>query len=80
MTVEHPNVRPMYEELSGVCHPNTHGVLWHFSNLDGKGAITFDDGTNKSDAALGSLIFCSMLFVGEQPAISRLEAKLRKVP
>jgi hypothetical protein len=79
MTVELPNIRPMYDELSDVCHPNTHGVLWHFSAFDGDGAIAFDDGARKFDAALGALIFCSLAFVGEEPAISRLEVKLRRV-
>ena len=78
VAVEHPNIRPMYDELSDVCHPNTHGVLWHFADLVG-GTVTFDDGARQTDAALGSIIFCSIMFVGEVPAIVRLEAKLAKL-
>jgi hypothetical protein len=76
MAKEHPNVRPMYDELCDVCHPNLHGVLWHFAALSEEGVMTFDDGAKMADSALGSLIFAAIVFVGEEPAIARLEMKL----
>jgi hypothetical protein len=75
MAKEHPNVRPMYDELSDVCHPNSHGVLWHFAEYK-SGVMTFDDGAKMADNALGSLIFAALMFVGGEPDISRLEMKL----
>jgi hypothetical protein len=76
MAKELPNVRPMYDELSDVCHPNSHGVLWHFAAHGEEGVVTFDDGGKMADNALGSLIFAALIFVGGEPAISRLEMKL----
>jgi hypothetical protein len=67
---------PLYDELCDVCHPNAHGVLWHFAALGEEGVMTFDDGAKMSDNALGALIFAALVFVGEEPAISRLETKL----
>jgi hypothetical protein len=66
-------VRPVYDELSEVCHPNSLGVLWHFSDLvDGKVAI-FDDGQRMAGNALHFLIFCGLMFVAEESAISDIQ-------
>jgi hypothetical protein len=73
MTAEHANVRPVYDELSEVCHPNSLGVLWHFADLkDGKNAV-FDDGARMKDNALHHLIFCGLMFAAEDEAISKIQ-------
>ena len=75
MSVEYPNVRPIYDELSEVCHPNSLGVLMHFSDLQ-NGTFTFDDGEQMNDPAMHYLIFCGMLFAIEEGAISLVQQEI----
>ncbi|WP_375778578.1 hypothetical protein ACE103_05295 [Bradyrhizobium sp. ma5] len=51
MTVEHPNIRRTYDDLSEICHPNSLGVFSHFADtFDDKRAL-FDDGQDMTEAA-----------------------------
>jgi hypothetical protein len=79
MTLEHPNIRPVYDELSEVCHPNSLGVLWHFTDItDGKTAV-FDDGQKMVDTALHHLIFCGLMFAAEEVAIAKVQAAIDNI-
>ncbi|MBR1196898.1 hypothetical protein JQ634_02265 [Bradyrhizobium sp. AUGA SZCCT0240] len=76
MTVEHPNIRAVYDQLSEVCHPNSLGVFSHFADtFDDKRAV-FDDGQDMSDAAQFHLIFCGLMFVAEDAIIGRIETAI----
>ncbi|MET4153838.1 hypothetical protein [Bradyrhizobium sp. RT7b] len=79
MAREHPNVRPVYDELSEVCHPNSLGVLWHFSEITGEGDVAFDDGQRMRDPALHHLIFCGLVFATEEVAIERIERLIETI-
>lgn len=79
MAVDHPNVRPIYDELSEVCHPNSLGVLWHFADTVDEKAIIFDDGQRMADPAMHSLIFCGLVFAAEEAAIARVQTAIDNI-
>jgi hypothetical protein len=79
MTADHPNIRPIYDELSEVCHPNSLGVFSHFADLlDNKRAF-FDDGQDMGDVALHHLIFCGLMFGAEETIISKINAEIEEI-
>lgn len=72
MTVSHPNVRHVYDQLSEVCHPNSLGVFSHFADvMEGKRAV-FDDGQDMADVALHHMIFCGLMFAAEEPIMGQM--------
>jgi hypothetical protein len=76
MTTDHPNIRPVYDELSEVCHPNSLGVFSHFADVfDGKRAV-FDDGQDVADAAFHHLIFCGLMFGAEETIIGQIQTAI----
>jgi hypothetical protein len=73
MTADHPNIRPIYDTLSEVCHPNSLGVFSHFADLfDDKRAV-FDDGQDMAGVALHHLIFCGLMFGAEETIIGDIQ-------
>jgi hypothetical protein len=79
MTVDHPNVRAIYDELSEVCHPNSLGVFSHFTDLfDDKRAV-FDDGQDMAEVALHHLIFCGLMFAAEETIIGQMQTAIDAV-
>lgn len=79
MTVEHPNIRQTYDDLSEICHPNSLGVFSHFADLfDDKRAV-FDDGQDMTEAALHCLLFCGLMFVAENTIIGRIDTTIGEI-
>lgn len=76
MAIHHPNVRPIYDVLSEVCHPNSSGLVWHFADIADDEIAVFDDGQRMSDAALHHLIFCGLVFAAEDTAIGRVQSAI----
>jgi hypothetical protein len=75
ITLSHPNVRLAYDELSEVCHPNSLGVLWHFTDVIDEQSAVFDDGHRMVKNALHYLVFCGLIFVAEEGPIARIHTK-----
>ena len=71
MTISHPNVRHVYDQLSDVCHPNSLGVFSHFADVFDKRAV-FDDGQDMASVALHHMIFCGLMFAGEEPIMGQM--------
>lgn len=76
MTKEYPNVRAAYDDLSEVCHPNSTGVLWHFSDMTDEDVLCFDDGARMTNNALWHLIYAALIFGGQEPGMGRLQARI----
>jgi hypothetical protein len=79
MTVDHPNIRRIYDDLSEVCHPNSLGVFSHFADtFDDKRAV-FDDGQDMADVALHHLIFCGLMFAAEETIIGEMQTAIDEI-
>jgi hypothetical protein len=76
MTKLNKGYRAMYDELSDVCHPNVHGVLLHFANIQTPGVATFDDGARMTDNAFGALVSATNMLIAALPALDIVEFKL----
>jgi hypothetical protein len=71
-----PTYQDIYDDLSGVVHPNSTGVFHHFAEQR-EDYIEFHDGEKLRDTALSALIKATYIFCADEPYIEKLEDRIQ---